>query len=155
MKKYMCIILAIITIILAVCFIIYYKFFRTAKEFILDSEDKYIITTNHSTMTAMSDGGTHYDIRYNVDLGKRKVTIVQDYYKGFEGYKYKNRILFEKKLSAKEVEQIKELFNEIKENNSGNNNGIFVGYKLEHINDEPIVISSREYIDRIEELLEK
>jgi len=88
----MCIILAIITIILAICFIIYYKFHRTAKEFILDSEDKYMITTNHSIMTAMSDGGTYYDIRYNVDLGKRKVTKVQDYYKGFEGYKYKNRI---------------------------------------------------------------
>lgn len=154
-KKYVCIITIIVAILVVICSIVYYKFFRTAKYFVLDNEDKYIVTTNEATMTAMSDGGTHYNVRYNVDLTNKKVIKVQDYYKGFEGYKYKNRIIFEKNLSDKEIEQIKTLFKEIKESYSERNNSTIGCYKIDHINDETIEVYSKQYIDRIEKLLGK
>lgn len=99
-------------------------------------------------MAAMSDGGIYYNVRYNVDLTNKKVIKVQDYYKGLEGYKYKNRIIFEKKLSDKEIEQIKE-------NYSGKKISIIGCYEIDHINDETIEVYSKEYINRIEELLGK
>ena len=58
-----------------------------------------------------------------------------------EGYKYKNRIIFEKKLNDKEIEKIKELFKELKENNIEKSNIITGYYKLEHINDD--IMSNR------------
>lgn len=152
-KKYVCIITIIVATLLVICSIVYYKFFRTAKDFVLDTEDKYIVTTNESTMTAMSDGGTHYNVRYNVDLESKKVIKVQDYYKGFEGYKYKNRIIFEKKLSDKEIEELKALLKEI--NVEKNSDRSLKGYIIEHMNEEKVEINSKEYIDKIEKLLGK
>lgn len=155
MKRiYMYSIFTIVSIIIVTSFVVYYKFFRTAKEFILDHEDKYIVTTNTSIITAMSDGGTRYEVRYNVDLANKKVTKVEDYYKGFEGCKYKNRIKYEKKLSNEEAEQFKHLIKEVKENEI-EKEYIPFGYKLEHLNDDLIEIYSKEYIDKMEVLLEK
>lgn len=154
MKKiYIFIVIAIICISFIVGFIINYKFFRTANDFILDDEDKYIVTTNTAIMTAISDGGTHYDVRYNVDLKNKKVIKVEDYYKGLEGYKYKNRIKFEKRLNDEEIEQIKELFNELKENSFEKENKVSGFYKLEHMKDETIKIYSDDIINKIEDLL--
>lgn len=146
--------IAFIVIILFLTFICYYKFFRTAKEFVLDSEDKYIVRTNDFIITAMSDGGTHYDVRYNVDLDNKKITKVQDYYKGFEGCKYKNRIIYERKLNDIEVDKIREIFEEIKENNYEKNEdkiGFIDYYEIYYINDEIREVYSNE----IKKLMEK
>ena len=57
----------------------------------LDASSKYVITTDMKLLTMRDDGGTHYNIYYEIDLQKSTVKKCEDYYEGLDGYVYKGK----------------------------------------------------------------
>lgn len=86
------------------------------EEFILDTDNKYLLRTSEHFTTMQNDGGSHIDRYYQIDLDKRKVELLEDNYKGFEGYKYQGRILYSKTVSSDEANSLKQILNKMIEN---------------------------------------
>ena len=86
------------------------------EEFVLDTDNKYLFQTNEHFMTMQNDGGSHVDRYYQIDLDKRKVELLADKYKGFEGWEYQGRILYSKVLSSEETNNLKRVLNRMIEN---------------------------------------
>ena len=79
----------------------------TKSDFVLDSENKYQITTSMKWDTMESDGGSHTSLYYQIDLDENKMLECIDRYVGFKGYKYKGKILRSKNLSEEDKRELR------------------------------------------------
>ena len=83
--------------------------YYTKSDFVLDSNNKYIITTNMKWMTMQNDGGSNTNTYYQIDFNKNKIIKCVDKYVGFEGYEYKGKILYSKEISKKEKQDFEDI----------------------------------------------
>ena len=163
MKKKLIIglIIALLVAIIVIGIIIYNNRFKNniAKDFILDDEDKYLITTDEQYLTLRSDGGTHSATRYNIDLKRKTVVKVGDDYNGPKReYNYKNKIFYEKTLSNEGAETLKKIFNKMKEDKEEyaeivRTHNRFI--MIDHMNDERLYLYSEDEIKKIEDIIKK
>ena len=113
-KKILIIISILIIIAIIIMLIIYNK--KNSEEysnFTLDSDSKYILTTNAKIFTMQDDGGSHINDYYQIDFDNNQVTKCEDKYVGFKGYKYKGKILYTRNLNEDEINELKFLIDEV------------------------------------------
>ena len=113
-KKILIIISILIIIAIIIMLIIYNK--KNSEEysnFTLDSDSKYILTTNAKIFTMQDDGGSHINDYYQIDFDNNQVTKCEDKYVGFKGYKYKGKILYTRNLNEDEINELKLLIDEV------------------------------------------
>lgn len=60
------------------------------------SSDYYTIITDSKYLTMQNDGGSNFNIYYEVDLNSNIVKKFEDYYIGFKGYEYKQKLIYKK-----------------------------------------------------------
>ena len=113
-KRILIIISILIIIAIIIMLIIYNK--KNSEEysnFTLDSDSKYILTTNAKIFTMQDDGGSHINDYYQIDFDNNQVTKCEDKYVGFKGYKYKGKILYTRNLNEDEINELKFLIDEV------------------------------------------
>ncbi len=115
---------------------------------------KYDLITYDRFLTLQDDGGTHYDRKYTIDFSKKTITKKEDYYKGFEGIQYKDKILYQKKLSHREIKQLKNIIKNIINNQQQYNTNREIYYSL-YYNHKEIKISDKNTIQKLEKILKK
>lgn len=146
----------IIVLAIIIVLVVITSLLMSRKKFKIDSDNKYIITTNLKMLTMANDGGTHTNEYYGIDLDKKRVYKYQDSYKGFKGDEYKGKIVKRKILSNEEVSSLQNIFYDVIFNNEKNKvNDINIRtYILDTKNYGEINIYDKEIIDKLVELLE-
>ena len=113
-KKILIIISILVIIAIIIMLIIYNK--KNSEEysnFTLDSDSKYILTTNTKIFTMQKDGGSHMNDYYQIDFDNNQVTKCEDKYVGLKRYKYKGKILYTRNLNEDEINELKLLIDEV------------------------------------------
>lgn len=113
-----------------------------------------VITYDRFT-TLMNDGGSHFDRKYIVDLNKKELKKYEDYYKGFEGYQYQDKLLYEKKLNSNDVKKIRLLIEDIinnKDQYEKDTERKYIFYTISSETFEEIKIYDSEIIKKIENI---
>ena len=115
---------------------------------------KYTIITDYKYLTMMNDGGSNTNIYYEIDINKKEVKKLEDRYKGFEGYLYQGKEIYNKKISKelnKELEKIiKELINKEDKNDTKNYSPFQINY-----NKKEKTIYNLESINKLRNILTK
>lgn len=122
-----------------------------------DNNEKIIIETYDKFMTMQNDGGTHYDTKYEIDFNKKSAVKYESYYEGFEGYKYLDKVLYTKKLTKKDISELKKIINDILKNKdeySTDYNNTYMPYVFTR-GDEEIKIYDNDVILKLEEILKQ
>ena len=125
-------------------------------KFKLDSENKYIVTTDKKYMTMENDGGTFKSSYYEIDLKQNTISQFEDSYNGKlgtkQGYVYKGKLLNTKKIDANTSEKLKLLLDKI----------IAIGYKdigeyytVSNNISSDIVILNKLDVEEFNQLIEK
>jgi len=125
-------------------------------DFVLDSNNKYKITTNMKWMTMRNDGGSHTNTYYQIDLNENKVIKCEDKYVGFEGYEYEGKILYSKKISEKEKQDLKLIIDNITNNSVDEpEKSNYDFYILSSLNKDDVKIYDKNTIKSLQDLLEE
>lgn len=103
----------IILISIGIILSIYFQF--NAKDSIDKSikEKIYTIVTDTQFHTLENDGGSHTNVYYVVDFQTKKIKKYEDRYIGFQGYEYKDKLIYEKELSNDKAKELNTLIAEI------------------------------------------
>ena len=84
--------------------------------FALDSDNKYLVETPMKTISYASDGGSHINDYYEIDLDSRTITELEDEYKGTKGYLYIGKVQEKKTIEESKIEEYKRIFDLIGSN---------------------------------------
>ena len=156
-KKILIIISILIIIAIIIMLIIYNK--KNSEEysnFTLDSDLKYILTTNAKIFTMQDDGGSHINDYYQIDFDNNQVTKCEDKYVGFKGYKYKGKILYTRNLNEDEINELKLLIDEVitkKDDGQNTSTSNYNYYTLSTKDYEDISIYDETIINKFESIL--
>ena len=156
-KKILIIISILIIIAIIIMLIIYNK--KNSEEysnFTLDSDLKYILTTNAKIFTMQDDGGSHINDYYQIDFDNNQVTKCEDKYVGFKGYKYKGKILYTRNLNEDEINELKFLIDEVitkKDDGQNTSTSNYNYYTLSTKDYEDISIYDETIINKFESIL--
>ena len=156
-KKILIIISILIIIAIIIMLIIYNK--KNSEEysnFTLDSDSKYILTTNAKIFTMQDDGGSHINDYYQIDFDNNQVTKCEDKYVGFKGYKYKGKILYTRNLNEDEINELKFLIDEVitkKDDGQNTSTSNYNYYTLSTKDYEDISIYDETIINKFESIL--
>ena len=124
--------------------------------FTLDSDSKYILTTNAKIFTMQDDGGSHINDYYQIDFDNNQVTKCEDKYVGFKGYKYKGKILYTRNLNEDEINELKFLIDEVitkKDDGQNTSTSNYNYYTLSTKDYEDISIYDETIINKFESIL--
>ncbi len=155
-NKKILIIISILVIVAIIIALLIYNKKNEYSNFILDSDSKYILTTNTKILTMQNDGGSHMNNYYQIDFDNNQIIKCQDKYVGFKGYEYKGKIIYTKKLNEKEKSEIKSLIDEIiakKDEEQVQSTSNFNYYTISTIDDEEIRIYDEFIINKFESIL--
>ena len=156
-KRILIIISILIIIAIIIMLIIYNK--KNSEEysnFTLDSDSKYILTTNAKIFTMQDDGGSHINDYYQIDFDNNQVTKCEDKYVGFKGYKYKGKILYTRNLNEDEINELKFLIDEVitkKDDGQNTSTSNYNYYTLSTKDYEDISIYDETIINKFESIL--
>ncbi len=156
-KRILIIISILIIIAIIIMLIIYNK--KNSEEysnFTLDSDLKYILTTNAKIFTMQDDGGSHINDYYQIDFDNNQVTKCEDKYVGFKGYKYKGKILYTRNLNEDEINELKFLIDEVitkKDDGQNTSTSNYNYYTLSTKDYEDISIYDETIINKFESIL--
>ena len=156
-KKILIIISILVIIAIIIMLIIYNK--KNSEEysnFTLDSDSKYILTTNTKIFTMQKDGGSHMNDYYQIDFDNNQVTKCEDKYVGFKGYKYKGKILYTRNLNEDEINELKLLIDEVitkKDDGQNTSTSNYNYYTLSTKDYEDISIYDETIINKFESIL--
>ena len=124
--------------------------------FILDSDSKYILTTNMKNISMQKDGGSHTNDYYQIDFDNNQVIKCQDKYVGFKGYEYKGKIIYTKNLNENEISELNPLIDGIiakKDDEQEQSDPSYNYYTLSTIDYEDIKIYDESIINEFESIL--
>ena len=103
-----------------------------------------------------NDGGSHTNIYYEIDLNENNVAKRADKYVGFEGYEYKEKMIFSKKLNETEKNELKLMLDNAIKNGTEKTDKInFNFYLISSFNNKDIKVYDKDVIDRFKDILEK
>ena len=60
---------------------------------------QYTIVTDSKYQTLLNDGGSNYNIYYELDLNSNIIKKYEDHYIGFKGYEYQKKLVYEKLIN--------------------------------------------------------
>ena len=150
------IIIFILVIIAIIIVVLIYNNKKKYSNFILDSDSKYILTTNMKNISMQKDGGSHTNDYYQIDFDNNQVIKCQDKYVGFKGYEYKGKIIYTKNLNENEVSELKSLIDGIiakKDDEQEQSDPSYNYYTLSTIDYEDIKIYDESIINEFESIL--
>ena len=156
-KRILIIISILIIIAIIIMLIIYNK--KNSEEysnFTLDSDSKYILTTNAKIFTMQDDGGSHINDYYQIDFDNNQVTKCEDKYVGFKGYKYKGKIIYTRNINEDERKELKFLIDEVitkKDDGQNTSTSNYNYYTLSTKDYEDISIYDETIINKFESIL--
>ena len=151
MKK---IILGSIILVIAVTIIvpIYYQFIRRDEIDTAIKEKIYTIVTDEQFVTLQNDGGTHHNVYYVIDFNTKVIKKYEDYYIGFEGYEYKDKLIYEKKLDDDKTAKLNKIIDEILTKEDTNPDKNYNYYIIKDKNEE-IKIYNKNNINKLKTIL--
>lgn len=124
-------------------------------ETLLNTNDslQYTIITDSKYKTLLNDGGSNYNIYYELDLNKNIVKQFMDHYIGFKGYEYQGKLIYEKNIDKELSNDINNLLIDLftKEDI---NNGNYSPYTIKNNNNEKNIYNE-ESINNLKILLDK
>ena len=150
------IIMFILVIIAIIIVVLIYNNKKKYSNFILDSDSKYILTTNMKNISMQKDGGSHTNDYYQIDFDNNQVIKCQDKYVGFKGYEYKGKIIYTKNLNENEVSELNPLIDGIiakKDDEQEQSDPSYNYYTLSTIDYEDIKIYDESLINEFESIL--
>lgn len=112
----------------------------------------YKIITNDRFITLQNDGGTKLNVYYQINLNENKIIKYQDYYVGFKGYEYKDKVIYEKCIDNDTNNQLKFLLESLVTKEDVNDKNNYSPYVIEFNNEEKKIYNS-ESIKSLENLL--
>ena len=71
------------------------------------------IVTDSRFTTLLNDGGSNYNIYYEIDLNNYVVKKYEDYYIGFRGYEYQNKLIYNKNIKSKKIKDLGNLLEDL------------------------------------------
>ena len=154
-KKKLIIIFILVIIAIIIVVLIYNKK-KKYSNFILDSDSKYILTTNMKNISMQKDGGSHTNDYYQIDFDNNQVIKCQDKYVGFKGYEYKGKIIYTKNLNENEISELNPLIDGIiakKDDEQEQSDPSYNYYTLSTIDYEDIKIYDESIINEFESIL--
>ena len=93
--------------ILLVCIVLIGLYMVNKKNYNIDEQVKYLLITDMFSTTMLNDGGSHTNQYYEINFRNMNVIKYEDKYNAFEGYAYKRKKLYEKKLKSSENKKLK------------------------------------------------
>lgn len=73
----------------------------TARNDKVNTENQhYTIITDSKYKTMQNDGGSNWNIYYEVDLGDKCIEKYADHYVGFKGYEYRGKLIYKKDIDG-------------------------------------------------------
>ena len=99
--------------ILLVCIVLMGLYMVNKKNYNIDEQVKYLLITDMFTTTMLNDGGSHTNQYYEINFRNMNVIKYEDKYNAFEGYAYKRKKLYEKKLKSSENKKLKKYISKI------------------------------------------
>ncbi len=123
-------------------------------DFLLDNENKYLITTDMKWMTMRNDGGSHTNVYYQIDLNTGMVKKCEDEYVGFKGYEYEGKVINKKTLDETEKVSLQGVLDSIIVNVPEEETLNYNYYELELYSGDSINIYDKETINEIVKILE-
>jgi hypothetical protein len=115
----------------------------------------YIITTDSQFTTLLNDGGSHINIYYKIDLENKLIKKYEDRYIGFKGYKYKDKLIYEKYIDNKLNTEIKYALADLLDKNDIRNEDNYAYYTIKSEDGNIKKIFNGKSIDRIKAILNK
>lgn len=112
----------------------------------------YKITTDSRYLTLQNDGGTNLNVYYQINLNENKISKYQDYYVGFKGYEYKDKLIYEKYIDNYTNNQLKFLLESLVTKEDINDKNNYSPYVIEFNNEEKKIYNS-ESIKSLENIL--
>ena len=127
----------------------------TQSSFVLDNENKYVITTNTKWISMQNDGGSHINVYYEIDLNENTIIECADKYVGFKGYEYERKIVSTKKINDVEKNELKSILNDAIKKASDKVEEInFDFYLISSFDNENIKIYDKDTINKIKSIVE-
>lgn len=127
----------------------------TQSNFVLDNENKYVVTTNTKWISMQNDGGSHTNIYYEIDLNENTIVECADKYVGFKGYEYERKIVSTKKINDIEKNELKSILNNAIKNGTDRVEEInFNFYVISSLGNEDIKIYDKDTINNIKVIVE-
>lgn len=112
----------------------------------------YKIITDFQYKTLQNDGGSHINVYYQVNLKKNKIIKYEDKYVGFKGYKYKDKIIYEKIINNSINSKLKTIIEDLIAKEDINDKNNYSPYVIE-FDDIKKEIYNSESIDLLENIL--
>ena len=150
MKKGLICLIIILSLIIIVQ--IYWQFIKRDEIDSAIKEKIYTIVTDEQFVTLQNDGGTHHNIYYIVDFNTKGIKKYEDYYIGFKGYEYKDKLIYEKKLDDDKATKLNKIIAVILSNEDINQNNNYNYYIIKDKNEE-IKIYNKNNINELKKIL--
>lgn len=96
-----------------------------------DISYEYKIITDSKYKTLQNDGGSHINIYYKINFSTKTITKYEDSYIGFEGYEYKDKIIYKKNIDINTNKRIKLLINNLIKKEDINDKNSYSSYIVE------------------------
>lgn len=125
-------------------------------KFIIDSSSKFKITTDEKYNTMLNDGGSHTDIYYNIDLDNHIYEKISNSFHANLGgsAKSENKVIYRKYINSEINEEVKNLLNNLKENEDVNDTNNYSPYELKSLNFNKSIYNEKS-ISELKTVLEK
>ena len=114
----------------------------------------YTVTTNYTYETTLNDGGSNYNIYYKIDINNGIVKKFEDHYIGFQGYEYKDKLVYDKSVSKKVLMKLANLLDELVSKEDVNDSKNYSPYVIE-CGDIEKSIYNKKSINRLELMFKK
>ncbi len=70
---------------------------------------QYTIITDSQYKTLQNDGGSNYNVYYEINFENNVIKKYEDHYIGFKGYEYQGKLIYEKSINENTVNDLKVL----------------------------------------------
>ena len=120
---------------------------------LVNNKDVYKIITDTRFITLHNDGGSHVNVYYIVDFNNNMIAKYEDKYVGFEGYKYKDKLVSEKGIEETEATKFKKILEELIVKDDINNTNNYNFYTIEN-GDDKNNIHNEESIELLKDIID-
>jgi len=151
MKKILIVLISLI-LIFGVGFLAFHQFNKKEDAGTSTNEKIYTIITDEHLLTLQNDGGSHHNIYYVIDFNTKNIKKYEDYYVGFKGYEYKDKLIYEKTLNNDKALNFKKVLDEILNTEDTNLDKNYNYFVIKDENEE-IKIYNKENINKIKNIL--
>lgn len=121
----------------------------------LSSSNTYTIVTDQKYLTMQDDGGSNYNVYYEIDMSKNIIIKYEDHYIGFKGYEYRHKEIYDKVVDKELIDEIDSLIKTLIFEQDLNKNSYGGSFKIKDTNNNEYNIYNEEDIKKLKEYFVK